>query len=103
MRYIWAQEGGDANGSGEGFTIRNFIAYTVHIKSQGDSVKKIRMRRSDDVATMKEVRRAFQIVSCKHSGKIPLGRPRHRWEENIRTDLKEIVINWVDSTRDWDF
>ena len=37
------------------------------------------------------------------TGKRPLGRPRHRWEDNIRMDLKEIVINsrnWVDSAQD---
>jgi hypothetical protein len=34
---------------------------------------------------------------------IPLGRPRCRWENNIRIDLKEIGINtrnWVDSAQD---
>ena len=34
------------------------------------------------------------------TGKILLGRPRHRWEEYIRMDLKEMSINmrnWVDS------
>ena len=36
-------------------------------------------------------------------GKRPLGRPRHRWEHNIRMDLKEIGIstrNWVDLAQD---
>ena len=36
-------------------------------------------------------------------GKIPLGRPRRRWEDNIRMDLEEISINagnWVDSAQD---
>ena len=39
-------------------------------------------------------------------GKGPLGRPRRRWEDNIRMDLKEIGIstrNCVDSTHDRDF
>ena len=40
------------------------------------------------------------------TGKIPLGRPRRRWEDSIRMGLKEIGINtrnWVDSAldRDW--
>ena len=33
----------------------------------------------------------------------PLGRPRRRWEDNIRVDLEEIGINvgnWVDSAQD---
>jgi len=36
-------------------------------------------------------------------GKRPLGRPRRRWEDNIRMDLEEIGINeenWVDSAQD---
>ena len=40
------------------------------------------------------------------TGKGPLERPRHRWDNNIRIALKEICINtsnWVDSTRDRDY
>ena len=36
---------------------------------------------------------AFKILTRKPTGKRPLGRPRHRWEENIRMDLEEIGIN----------
>jgi hypothetical protein len=41
---------------------------------------------------MEEDRRAFKILTGKPTGKIPLGRPKHRWEEYIRMDLKEIGI-----------
>ena len=46
---------------------------------------------------------AFKIFTGKPTGKRPLGRPRRRWEDNIRMDLEEIGINagnWVDSTQD---
>ena len=49
---------------------------------------------------MEEGRSAFKILTGKRTGKRPLGRPRRRWEDNIRMDLKEIGINagnWVDS------
>ena len=36
-----------------------------------------------------------QEVTGKPIGKRPLGRPRRRWEDNIRMDLEEIG-NWVD-------
>ena len=39
------------------------------------------------------------MLTGKPIGKKPLGRPRHRWEDNIRMDLEEIGINvgnWVD-------
>ena len=41
---------------------------------------------------MDEGRSAFEISAGKHTGKIPLGRPRRRWEGNIRMYLKEIGI-----------
>ena len=40
------------------------------------------------------------------TGKRPLGRPRHSWEDNIRMDLKEKGINtrnWDDSAQDRDY
>ena len=43
------------------------------------------------------------LLRGKPTGKRPLGRPRHRWEDNIRMDLEEIGINagnWVDSAQD---
>ena len=44
----------------------------------------------------------FKILTSKPTGKRPLGRPKRRWEENIRMDLEEMGINagnWVDSTQ----
>ena len=52
---------------------------------------------------MEEGRSAFKILTGTPAGKISLGRPRHKWEDNIRTDLKEIGINWVDSALDRDY
>ena len=57
------------------------------------------------VAIMEEGRSAFKILTGTPTGKRPLGRPRRRWEDNIRMDLKEIGIhtrNWVDSAEDRD-
>ena len=34
-----------------------------------------------------------KFLTGKPTGKRPLGRPRRRWEDNIRMDLKEIGIN----------
>ena len=52
---------------------------------------------------MEEGRSAFKILTGKPAGKRPFGRPRRRWEDNIRMDLEEIGINmrnWVDSAQD---
>ena len=42
---------------------------------------------------------AFKILTGRPTGKRLLGKPRHRWEDNIRMDLKEIDIN----SRNWDW
>ena len=55
---------------------------------------------------MEECRSAFNILTGKLTGKTSLGRPRRRWEDNIKMDLKEIGIdmrNWVDSAQDRDY
>ena len=44
-----------------------------------------------------------EALTGKPTGKRPLGRPRRRWEDNIRMDLEEIGINagnWDDSAQD---
>jgi hypothetical protein len=48
------------------------------------------------VARMWEMRNAYTIVVGKPEGKRPLGRPRHRWEDNIEMDLREIGLEVVD-------
>ena len=42
---------------------------------------------------MEEFRSAFRILTGKRTGKRPFGRPRRRWEDNIRMNLEEIGIN----------
>jgi hypothetical protein len=52
---------------------------------------------------MKEGRSPLKNLTGKYTRKRPLGRPRRRWEDNIRKDLKELGINtrtWVDSAQD---
>ena len=52
---------------------------------------------------MDEGRSALKILTGKPIGKRLLGRPRRRWEDNIRMDIEQTGIdagNWVDSTQD---
>ena len=56
-------------------------------------IKSRRLRWTCHIARMEEGRSAFKILTGKPAGKRPLGRPRGRWEDNIRMDLKEIGIN----------
>ena len=62
-------------------------------------IKSRRLRWAGHVARMEEGRSAFKILKGKPTGKMPW----RRWEDNIRMDLEEIVINagnWVDSAQD---
>jgi hypothetical protein len=45
------------------------------------------------------VRGAYNILVGRPEGKRPLGRPRRRWEDNIKMDLREIVFGDVDWIR----
>ena len=51
-------------------------------------LKSRRLRWAGHVARMEEGRSAFEILTGKPTGKIPFGRPRRRWEDNIRMYLK---------------
>ena len=69
-------------------------------------IKSRTLRWGGHVARMVEGRRAFKILTGKPRGKRPLGRPRRRWEDNVRMDLEEIGLNagnWVDSAQDRDY
>jgi hypothetical protein len=49
------------------------------------------MRWAGHVASMGGMRNAYEISAGKPEQMRPLGRPRNRWEYNIRMDLKEVV------------
>ena len=69
-------------------------------------IKSRKLRWSGHVATMEEGRSALKMSIGKPTGRRPLGRPRRRWEDNIRMDLKEIGINRrnsVDLAQDWNY
>ena len=53
-------------------------------------VKSRRMRWAGHVARMGEDRVAYRVLVGKPEGKRPLGRPRRRWEDNIKMDLEEV-------------
>ena len=53
-------------------------------------VKSRRMRWAGHVARMEEGRDVHRVLVGKPEGKRPLGRPRRRWEDNIRMDLQEV-------------
>jgi len=62
-----------------------------------------RMRRAGHVARMGKRRDVYIVLVGKPEGKRPLGRPRLTWEENIKTDLREVVcrsMDWIKLAQD---
>jgi hypothetical protein len=61
-------------------------------------IKSRRMRWTGHVARMEEKRNAYRTLVVMPEGKRQLGRPRRRWVDNIKTDLREIGwdgIDWI--------
>jgi hypothetical protein len=66
-------------------------------------IKSRRMRWAVHVARMGKGRGAYRVLVGRPEGKRPLGRPRRRWEDNIKIDLREIGIdgaNWIQLAQD---
>ena len=66
-------------------------------------IKLRRMRWAGHVARMEEGRGVHKILVGKPEGKEPLRRPRRRWEDNIKMDLKEVrrcCGDWMELAQD---
>jgi hypothetical protein len=62
-----------------------------------------RMKWKGHVACMGEGRGVYRVLVGRSEGKRPLGRPRCRWEDNVKLDLREIGIdgvNWIQLAQD---
>jgi hypothetical protein len=59
-------------------------------------IKSRRLRWAGHVARMGERRRAYRALVGKPEGRRPLGRPRRRWEDNIKMDLREVGCGGAD-------
>jgi hypothetical protein len=68
-------------------------------------IKARRTRWAGYVARMGEVRGAYNISVGRPEGRRPLGRPRRRWKDNIKMDLREMgfgVVDWIHLAQDRD-
>ena len=59
-------------------------------------IKSRRMRWVGHEARMGEERGECRVLVGKPEGRIPLGRPRRRWVDNIRMDLQEVGCGYMD-------
>jgi len=63
------------------------------------------MRWDGHVACMGASRGVYSVLVGKPEGKRPLGRPRRRWEDNIKMDLQEVGcggVDWIELAQDRD-
>ena len=68
-------------------------------------IKSGRMRWAEHVARMGERRGVYRVLVGKPEGKRPLGRPRRRWEDNIKMGLQEEGcggMDWIELAQDRD-
>jgi len=68
-------------------------------------IKSRRMKRVGHVVCMWVRKGVDRVLLGKSEEKRPLGRPRHRWEDNIKMDLQEVgceSMDWIDLAQDRD-
>ena len=68
-------------------------------------IKSRRMRWAGHVVRMGEERGVYRVLVGKPEGRRPLGRPRRRWADNIRMDLREVgclYVDWIGLAQDRD-
>ena len=68
-------------------------------------IKSRKMRWTGHGARMEERRVLYKVLVRKREGKRPTGRPRRRWEDNIKMDFQKVgcgVMDWIDLARDRD-
>jgi len=68
-------------------------------------IKSRRIRWAGHVARMGERRGVYRDLVGKPEGRRPLGRPRRRWDDNIKMDLQEVGcegLDWIELAQDRD-
>jgi hypothetical protein len=102
---FWRQQGVTTQKKTFHELLRNFIICT---HPQISLSRSRRMRWAGHVARIGEERNLYKVLLGKSEGKRPLGKPRRRWEDGIRMDLREISLgemDWIrlaqDSDRWW--
>jgi hypothetical protein len=68
-------------------------------------IKSRRMSRAGHVARMGERTGAYRVLVGRRKGRRPFGRPRHRWQDNIKINLQEVGwegVDWIGMAEDRD-
>jgi hypothetical protein len=68
-------------------------------------IKSRRILWAGHVEQMRDKKNVYRILVGKLEGKRPLGRPRRRWEDNVKMDLRKMRcdgMDWIDLAQDRD-
>jgi hypothetical protein len=93
--------------TGEWRKLRNEELHNLY--SSPDIIRQVKSRQmswAGHVARMGEERKVYKVLVGKPEGKRPLGSPRRRWEDGIRTDLRVVGlgggVDWIRLAQDRD-
>ncbi|KAJ4434035.1 hypothetical protein ANN_16354 [Periplaneta americana] len=101
-RFIFRAEG---RGLLVGFIPDVSSATAADIFMVSEVARLTRLRWAGHVARMGESRNAYRVLVGRPEGKRPLGRPRRRWEDNIKMDLRKVGYDdrdWINLAQDRD-
>jgi hypothetical protein len=100
LRRIFGPKRGEVTGG-----LRKLHSEELHnLYSSPDIIRQVksrRMRWAGHIARMGEERKVYKVLVGNPEGKRPLGRPRCRWEDGIRMDLREIGLGGAWLGFDW--
>jgi hypothetical protein len=101
LRRIFGPKEEDVTDNGEDYVTRSFMICILIKRISADQFKKNEM---GNACGMYGGQESFRILVVKLEGKRPLGRPRRRWEDNIKMQLHEVVWgrDWIDLAEDRD-
>ena len=91
--------------TGEWRKLHNEELYGLYCSINVNRMIKSRTRWTGHVARMGERRGVYRVLVGNPEGKGPLGRPRCRWEDNIKMDLQEVGcegMDWIELVQDRD-
>jgi hypothetical protein len=91
--------------TGEWRKLHNEELHILYSSPNNRQIKTKRMMWAGHVARMGEERKVYRDLMERPEGKRPFGRPRRRWEDGIKMDLREIGwgnVDWIQLARDWD-
>jgi hypothetical protein len=97
------------------FVTSSFLLLNIHRQSLGHDlyssptivrvIKSRRMKWEGHVARMGEGKGVYRVLVGKPEGKRPLGKPRRRWEDNIKACLQEVGyrgMDWIELAQNRD-